>query len=368
MGFHRQQLNKRVVSDLQKRSTAGVFFYILVPPIVLMTDGYMKRHLTFSLVFLGVFLFVCLFRLAHVYVFKKMPERFDSLNNRIFILSVLLTALAWGAGSGFFLLYAGEKNIQFLMLICTVGFSAGGVMSFMPLLPLAVAYNILMLAPGTVAVFINLETVSLGVAMMLYSAYLVLITLRGNQEYWTALENENLLEEKSCELENASRTDVLTGLYNRRYFDELLELEWGLAGRSKTPLTLMIADIDHFKKINDTYGHQAGDQYLKLISRSLRSVFQRKTDLVARYGGEEFVVLLPGKDADQALPLAESFKKVISNTILTYKEETIQTTISLGLASCVPGSDESPDRLITRADNALYAAKDAGRNRVVVDC
>ena len=253
------------------------------------------------------------------------------------------------------------------MLICTVGFSAGGVMSFMPLLPLAVAYNILMLAPATVAVFINLETVSLGVAMVLYSAYLVLITLRGNQEYWTALENENLLEEKSCELENASRTDVLTGLYNRRYFDELLELEWGLAGRSKTPLTLMIADIDHFKKINDTYGHQAGDEYLKLISRSLRSVFQRKTDLVARYGGEEFVVLLPGKDADQALTLAESFKKVISNTILTYKEETIQTTISLGLASCVPGSDESPDRLITRADNALYAAKDAGRNRVVVD-
>ena len=108
MGFHRQQLNKRVVSDLQKRSTAGVFFYILVPPIVLMTDGYMKRHLTFSLVFLGVFLFVCLFRLAHVYVFKKMPERFDSLNNRIFLVSVLLSALPWSSGLGFFLLYAGE--------------------------------------------------------------------------------------------------------------------------------------------------------------------------------------------------------------------------------------------------------------------
>jgi nitrate reductase gamma subunit len=102
MAFQRQQLSKRVFTDLQKRSTAGVFFYMLVPPILFSTDGYFSRHLDVSLIFLGVFTFICLFRLGHVYVSKKAPDRQASLHKDIFILSVLLTALAWGMGAAFF--------------------------------------------------------------------------------------------------------------------------------------------------------------------------------------------------------------------------------------------------------------------------
>jgi diguanylate cyclase (GGDEF)-like protein len=367
MEFQRQQLSKRVIKDLQKRTTSGVFFYMLVPPVLFFTDDYIFRHLDVSLTFLGVFTFICLFRLGHVYVSKKAPDRQTSLHKNVFIVSILLTALAWGLGAAFFLLYSDEQTIHMLMLICTVGFCAGGVMSFMPVLYLAIAYNFLMMTPAIAAVFIKGDMPSLGIAMMLYPIYLVLISLRGNNEYWTALENEHLLEEKTRELEIASRTDVLTGLYNRRYFDELFDLEWGLSSRRKTPLTLMMCDIDHFKKVNDTYGHQAGDEYLKLLSNLLRSVFQRDTDLVARYGGEEFVILLSDRDADQARPLAERFRKQIEKAVLEYKGEKIQTTISLGVTSSVPGSDLNPDRLISLADDALYRAKDAGRNRVVVD-
>jgi diguanylate cyclase (GGDEF)-like protein len=367
MEFQRQKLSRRVVNDLKKRSTSGVFFYILVPPILFFTDNYLFRHLTESLIFLGVFFFICLFRLGHVFVSRKMPDQWESLNNKVFIASLLLTALLWGLGSAYFLGQSGEQAMHTIMLICTVGFCAGGVMSFMPLLYLAVAYNLLMLVPAIGAIFFKGDMPTLGYAMILYSVYLVLITLRGNSEYWKALENENLLEEKSRELEKASRTDVLTGLYNRRYFDELFELEWGLSSRRKTPLALLICDIDYFKKVNDTYGHQAGDAYLKLISNHLQAVFQRETDMVARYGGEEFVVLLPDRDAEQTRHLAEQFRKNIAEAVLEYQGQCIQATISIGISSCIPGSDMSRDAFLSRADNVLYEAKNTGRNKTVVD-
>jgi diguanylate cyclase (GGDEF)-like protein len=367
MAFKRQQLSRRVIKDLQKRSTSGVFFYMLVPPVLFFTDGYITRHLGVSLIFLGIFTFICLFRLVHVYVSKKAPDRQASLHMAVFIVSILLTALAWGLGAAFFLIYTDERTIHLLMIICTVGFCAGGVMSFMPVFYLAAAYNFLMLAPAVTAVFIKGDVPSLGVAMMLYSIYLILISLRGNNEYWTALENEHLLEEKTRELEIASRTDVLTGLYNRRYFDELFELEWGLSSRRKTPLTLMICDIDHFKKVNDTHGHSAGDEYLKLISRLIQEVFQRETDVVARYGGEEFVILLPDRDASQTRELAEHLGKKIADAELAYNGKKIQTTISQGVTSCIPGPGMNRDLLLTRADDALYEAKRAGRNKIILD-
>lgn len=367
MAFQRQQLSKRVIKDLQKRSTSGVFFYMLVPPVLFFTDGYITRHLDVSLIFLSIFTFICLFRLLHVYVSKKAPDRHASLHKAIFIVSILLTSLAWGLGAGFFLFYSEESPIHLLMLICTVGFCAGGVMSFMPLLYLATAYNFLMLSPIIATVFIKGDVPSLGIAMILYSIYLVLISLRGNNEYWTALENEYLLEKKTRELEIISRTDSLTGLYNRRYFDELFKLEWQLSSRRKAPLTLLICDIDHFKKVNDTHGHPAGDEYLKLISRLIQEVFQRETDVVARYGGEEFVILLPDRDANQTRELAQHLGEKIADAVLEYNGKKIQTTISQGVTSCIPAPDMDRDRLLKRADNALYEAKHAGRNKIIVD-
>ena len=193
MAFQKQKINARLLNDLKKRSTSGVFFYILIPPLIFLTDIFFQRHQRFSLVFLGIFSFICVFRLVHVYVSKNMPKQFEALNTGVFIGSVVLTALSWGLGSAYFLLYSQDQTVQTLMLICTVGFVAGGVLSFMPLLHLAVAYNISMLLPAIAAVFIKADIPTLGFAMILYSVYLVLITLRGNHEYWQALENENLL-------------------------------------------------------------------------------------------------------------------------------------------------------------------------------
>ncbi len=207
MAFQRQQLSRRVVHDLQKRSTSGVFFYMLVPPVLLFTDGYIHQHLTVSLVFLGIFTSICLFRLAHVQVFKKVPEKYEAWHKSIFIVSILSTALAWGVGAAFFLLYFEERTIQLLMLICTVGFCAGGVLSFMPVLYLSVAYNFLMLVPAIAAVFINGEVPSLGIAMILYSIYLVLI--HAAPGILTALENDRFWKKKAGSLKSQP-DDVLT--------------------------------------------------------------------------------------------------------------------------------------------------------------
>lgn len=368
MDLRPDKLDPRVLDDLTKRSTTGVFFYMLVPVVLVLTDHYLQRHMELSLAAFGTFCILCLLRLGHVlYWWRRVPKPLQWINPWLFFVSVLLTALAWGLGAAVVLSQEGEPHVQMLMIICTAGFCAGGVMSFMPLRRLAICYALLMLLPSTIAIFQQVDTPGLGVAMVLYGLYLSLITLRGSHEYWKALKNERLLEEKTRQLKKASRTDGLTGLFNRRHFDELFDLAWGLAGRQQTPLTLILCDIDHFKKVNDTYGHQAGDAYLRLLGGHLKAVFQRETDVVARYGGEEFAMLLTGRDAIESRPLAERLRQQVAKSGLPYEGENIRTTLSIGMASCIPGPDLNRDRLITRADNALYDAKAAGRNTVMTD-
>ncbi|GAB6143292.1 GGDEF domain-containing protein [Desulfocicer niacini] len=366
MPFPKHRINRRVIRDLKKRSSLGIFFYFLIPYLLLFSDDYFYRHPQFSFFFLTVQTLICGFRFSHLLISDKSPDKFERINNTIFLTSVVLTALAWGTGQAYFLFQEGEQKVQLLMTICTVGFCAGGVVSFLPERRLSIAYNMLMFLPGSLAVFIRGNNVTLGAFILCYSLYLVLITLRGSDEYWRALENEFLLEKKSRELKQASRIDVLTGLYNRRHFDELFHLAWGLCARRQNPICLVMCDIDLFKRINDTFGHMAGDEYLQLLSRCLLEIFKRETDVVARYGGEEFVVLLPDKGIDAAMALAETFRGKVADSVLDYNGEKIKTTISMGIACCIPETDQRPELLVFKADTALYKAKNGGRNRVMV--
>jgi diguanylate cyclase (GGDEF)-like protein len=202
--------------------------------------------------------------------------------------------------------------------------------------------------------------------ILLFSIYLVIMAYRGNREYWDALENEYLLELKSRELAYLSNTDVLTGLYNRRYFDEAFDSEWKRSGRNNSMLSVILFDIDHFKNINDTFGHQAGDEYLKKTAAILNAVFKRDYDIVARYGGEEFIVLLPGINAEHARQLAEQARQKIESLILHYQGKKFAATISAGIMCSVADFNARPDFIVSCADKALYKAKQAGRNMVAV--
>ena len=164
-----------------------------------------------------------------------------------------------------------------------------------------------------------------------------------------------LLQEKSLCL----RKDPLTGVFNRLAYNEQLEQEFHRWQRFGNPLTFVIWDVDHFKQINDAYGHALGDEVLRHIAAQL-SVRLRSTDFVARYGGEEFAMLLPGADAEAALRLAEQIRQNIAETAFSVGEAQIAVTISCGIASFEPG--DSAQSVFKRADHALYRAKQTGRN------
>lgn len=366
MAFERNVTNARVVQDLKKRSTIGIIFYVLLAFIVVFAEGFYFRKPSFSLIFLLSITGICLFRLIHLVISRKMGERYEILNRYIFFTSVIITGLVWGLTLSLLMLHEGEPGTQLIMTVCISGLCAGGVVAFIPHRMLSIIFNISMLVPTTIILLAKGFNIPLAVMFFLYSVYLVLIAIRGNAEYWDALENENLLEIKSLELARLSNTDVLTGLYNRRFFNDAFDKEWKRSGRDNRLLSIILFDIDYFKKINDTFGHQVGDAYLKKTAEVLTSVFKRESDIVARYGGEEFIILLPGTGADHALQLAEKATQSMASLAIDYQGEKVGTTLSAGVNCCIPNFNVRPDSMIVGADQALYMAKERGRNQVVV--
>ncbi len=178
---------------------------------------------------------------------------------------------------------------------------------------------------------------------------------------------EDKLKEVSSQLEQLSRTDALTNIANRRYFDEYLKNEWSRCSRNKSEIALILFDIDFFKQLNDNHGHLAGDQCLRLIADTAKNTLKRPTDLVARFGGEEFVIILMDVTIESARKIAEEIRVAIENVRLSYDGKSIGVTVSLGVALAIPDKDALPNELIAKADQALYKAKDSGRNRVVVE-
>jgi diguanylate cyclase len=157
-----------------------------------------------------------------------------------------------------------------------------------------------------------------------------------------------------------ARTDILTGLANRRSFHDELRRRWAQWKRQGALLSLLFIDVDRFKGLNDSLGHQAGDELLKGIARALEST-TREMDLLARYGGDEFAVLLPGTDLSNAQIAAERLRKTLADRVFTFGESEFQVTVTVGIAQVLP-ADEHSESLIRRADTGLYAAKEAGRN------
>ena len=175
------------------------------------------------------------------------------------------------------------------------------------------------------------------------------------------------LKAANAKLSELSRRDPLTGMANRRVFEEQLGLEWRRALRNGTHLAVVMLDIDAFKAYNDRYGHPAGDRCLRRLAGALAGSGRRAGETAARYGGEEFVLLLPATDEQQAEELAQRIRATVEELEIPHADHGPGVvTASLGVAACIPGAGASPDGLVARADAALYRAKAQGRNRVEV--
>jgi diguanylate cyclase (GGDEF)-like protein/PAS domain S-box-containing protein len=177
---------------------------------------------------------------------------------------------------------------------------------------------------------------------------------------------EKKLLEVNQKLEYLSNIDGLTGIANRRYFDKHLLQEWIKAKSYAAPLSLIMFDIDYFKKFNDTYGHLVGDACLKKIAEILNQMMEITKCFPARYGGEEFAIILPGTTIKKATQIAEQIRTAVEGLLLPHALSDVfpYVTISVGLASLIPNSQTSPEDLIANADTALYDAKMEGRNRI----
>lgn len=171
------------------------------------------------------------------------------------------------------------------------------------------------------------------------------------------------LEEANHELEQKNTLDELTGLFNRRYYDQKILAEYRRSKRNLTPLSLVLIDIDHFKAVNDTYGHLAGDQCLVWLSQYIKESLKRSTDMAFRYGGEEFCLILPDTDSKGAMALAETLRKNLAKQGYDYKGINIALTISNGIYTYQQQENVMPEQIFAGADKALYQAKHNGRNQ-----
>jgi diguanylate cyclase (GGDEF)-like protein/PAS domain S-box-containing protein len=178
---------------------------------------------------------------------------------------------------------------------------------------------------------------------------------------------EERLSKALTAAESRASIDALTGVANRRSFDEFLETEWLRGIRSRSDVSLLLADVDHFKLYNDKYGHVTGDNCLKEIAETIRTVIQRSTDLLARYGGEEFVVVLPDTDSSGALMIADQIRRAVELRQIHHEGAQHRVvTLSVGCATLMPQLELPYTQLVERADDALYLAKSAGRNCIRV--
>jgi len=186
--------------------------------------------------------------------------------------------------------------------------------------------------------------------------------------YRALRESQQQLMVLNLELQRLNRIDGLTGLSNRRYMDEVIASEWARAVREQSWFSVLMIDIDDFKRYNDTYGHIVGDEALKHVARTLESWLRRPADLAARFGGEEFTAILPVTPPEGAAMVGEEIRAAIEALRIEHSGSTVGShlTVSVGAASIMPQRDEHHMRLIEGADHALYIAKRSGKNRLVM--
>lgn len=317
---------------------------------------------------------------AVVYIaFLRRPpdaavQRWGDVN----IALIFLQGVVWGAAWLIFMPEADPFYHAFIAMF-VMGLSGAGAIGYTSHLAALLAFFVPVVAPGAIGLFViggEFDT-ALGLALVLYTVVLMRALLPVNKSMVDAIESNLNLEleierRKKVEdkLRQISLQDGLTGLSNRRHFDQVLEDELRRAVRAAYPVSLIMLDIDNFKAFNDTYGHVEGDACLQRISRVLQQAINRPGDLAARYGGEEFAVILSNTEAINAYIIAEAIRDNVTALKIPHEGSEIAdfkfVTISAGVASVIPERGSTTPDIVDQADRALYKAKADGKNRVMV--
>ena len=289
---------------------------------------------------------------------ERTPDRWE----RHYWLTLLLSAGVWGAGA-LAVMPTDDRVSQVLVMLFTVGMSVSAVSCYSAYRYMTLGSMALVLLPCTLWLLFQPSAMQVGVAIavLVFSTFVVSATRRFSEALEKAFRLTRQMERAHSLSSHAAQTDELTGLMNRRAFFEQAQLLFAQCRRDRQPLCALMLDMDHFKIINDTYGHQAGDQALRQIGGVISASF-RQADVYGRLGGEEFAVLLPNTSLEAARMIAEQLIRAIAGMRF---EPLHELTASLGVAS-TDGLEQDLHALLNNADKALFRAKALGRNQVAV--
>lgn len=358
-------LQRRADSDFIKRALPGVYLYLFVWPVLFYGTGFHKQQPEISAWFGFSFLVVCILRLLHTYLTDFFYETHYRLWYWLLFFLVSCHAIIWGAMFYMANLDPDFSDISMIVNLATISIISASMISLIPHYIIAQIYVSIILMPLGVGVFIVApEQWQLTVFTAFFWAYMMFVGRRFHREYVRAFKIERALSEKQWELEKLSQTDALTKLNNRFYFDQCFEQRWQQCQRSETTMALLMMDIDHFKQINDDYGHPIGDECLIHAASLIQGQVKRATDFAFRYGGEEFAVILTDITEKHAIELAENIRQSFENNPFSHEDLVLNLTISIGLCVVQPDNAKASKKLMGIADHALYEAKKAGRNRV----
>ena len=324
-------------------------------------------------VWLTALLAVTAVRYAMLLAYRRAssPEKTEQRWRRYAVVGACAAGIVWGA-AGFFLFHPSSFPYQMLLAFVLGGMVAGGI----PLLSfLGAAYPcfmIPMVLPISYRMFAVGDEVHsiMGMMILVFGAAMLAAAMQMRRFFRAMVDFELQLShsrEAGQALERMLRVDALTGIANRRLFDEMLAREWRRAKREGSVLSLIIADIDHFKAYNDRYGHPAGDECLRAVARAMSAVLNRPGDIAARIGGEEFAFLLPDTPPEGAARVGELIRKRVMELGLSHAAAVSgRISVSLGLASSELPDIATPSDLLRSSDKALYQAKRQGRNRLAI--
>ena len=348
-----------IENDLDKRALNGTYIYLFAWLLIGGGTGFDEQHPQFFWIVAILFAFFGVNRLIAYFRSAALKRASHKLWYGMMYVNTLGPALVMGWAFAKCLIDPSYESIFIYMLMAVFALISAGSVSFSPSKALSISYLIcLTFPPFVAALFLSEEHTQEGVMLVLYAVFMVVQVSRMNREYLQMIEQQQILKE-------LNNQDPLTQIYNRRFFDDATDLAWKTHMRTGSNLSLMLVDIDHFKSVNDSYGHSAGDEVIRSTAKIISKVCKRDTDIVARIGGEEFAVLVSVSEPGGTEALAEKVRKEIESMTLSLDGFDINITASVGLAHCVPQRTKNTLDLFKEADRCLYDAKDSGRNKVV---
>jgi diguanylate cyclase (GGDEF)-like protein len=354
--------------DVSERSASGLFAYALLWVTVSAVSGaYQQSPFWVSLIGGTLFAIAALRTLVRA----RLPRLVKLHQRRAYLTFVVLTlvnALVWGGATAY---CVGHESLQVMLtpvLLATCGIATAATAVYAIDSVLLYLYPSCLIAPSVPFLIFGYapDHIMYGSLALILLAYVMLAGRSAHNDYWGRESHKVQLDERARELERISTTDGLTQLHNRMYFDSRFEQAWKQSFRLGKSMSVMLLDLDHFRRINDRYGHAFGDLLLQAVARVLDSAVDRSGNLIARYGGEEFIILLGNTANEGAEVVAEHLLAAIRSIKLEFGGEYVPISASIGVSSTKPISADRGYRLINDADRALYKAKQDGRDRLVV--